>query len=253
MAFCELHYFSSALEKQTAAHVFLPEGKVKGPFPVLYLLHGLSDDYTIWQRRTSLERYLEGLPLIVVMPDGGRGFYCDAVQGFKYETAIARDLITYIDTVFPTKANRGGRCIGGLSMGGYGGIKFALKYPELFVSAHSHSGAMAYGHGFRADEPENQRILGKKEARGGGPNDLYLLTTQAKKWKAAKRPALRIDCGTEDFLFEDNRAFHAHLEKLRLPHEYQESPGAHDWKYWDEHIQGALAFHAKHLGIQHPA
>jgi len=248
MAFCELHYFSEALGKQTAAQVLLPEGKFKGPFPVFYLLHGLSDDHTIWTRRTSLERYLEGLPLIVVMPDGGRGFYCDAVEGFAYQTAIARDLVNYIDTVFHTRAERTGRCIGGLSMGGYGALKLALQYPELFVSANSHSGAPGYGHGFRSNEPEAQRILGKKTMTGG-PNDLYLLAEKAKKGKKSQRPELWIDCGTEDFLIEDNRAFHAHLTKIGLPHHYQEFPGAHEWAYWDLHIREALAFHAKHLGL----
>ena len=255
MAFCELHYFSNALSKQTAAHVFLPEGKAKGPFPVFYLLHGLSDDHTIWQRRTSLERHLEGLPLIVVMPDGGRGFYCDAVEGFAYQTALARDLVNFIDATFHTKAERKGRCIGGLSMGGYGAIKLALQYPGLFVSAHSHSGAMGYGHTVRADWPESQwpeakRILGP-HFKGGGPNDLYLLAEKVKKAPKSKRPGLWIDCGTEDFLLVENRAFHAHLKKIGLPHTYKEFPGAHDWSYWDLHIREALAFHAKHLGLDY--
>src|SRR5205823_3171080 len=146
MACCKLRYFSKALDKQTAANVILPE-KHTGPFAVFYLLHGLSDDHTTWVRRTSIERYVENLPLLVVMPDGGRGFYCDAVDGFAYETALVRDLVTFIDQTFPTRANRGGRCIGGLSMGGYGAIKIALRFPELFCSATSHSGAFGFAHG----------------------------------------------------------------------------------------------------------
>jgi len=245
MAFCALHYYSEALGKQVAAHVLLPEGKGKGPFPVLYLLHGLSDDHTIWTRRTSIERYVEKLPLIVVMPDGGRGFYCDAIEGFAYQTAIARDLVNYIDTVFPTIAQRKGRCIGGLSMGGYGAIKLALQYPNLFCSAHSHSGALNFGHGLRIDEREMQRILGPA-MEGGGPNDLYLLAAKARR---TKWPEISIDCGTDDFLIENSRGFHAHLKKLRLPHEYREFPGSHEWSYWDLHIQAALVFHAKNLGL----
>lgn len=99
MALCTLHYFSEALQKQTAAQVILPQQTAPPPWPVLYLLHGLGDDHTIWLRRTSIERYVIGLPLIVVMPDGGRGFYADAEQGFACETAIARDLVDYIDTI----------------------------------------------------------------------------------------------------------------------------------------------------------
>ncbi len=249
MAFCELHYFSRALGKQTAANILLPEGEGKaGPFPVFYLLHGLSDDHTIWQRRTSIERYVQNLPLIVVMPDGGRGFYTNAEQGFAYETAIIEDLIGFVDRLFPTRAERGGRCIGGLSMGGYGAVRLALRFPDRFRSANSHSGALGFGHrppsGDDARAAEFRRILGPNPA--GGPNDLFALAKDVGK---TNLPALRIDCGTEDRLIEDNRLFHTHLVDLGLPHEYEEFPGAHEWGYWDKHVQEALAFHRRHLGI----
>jgi S-formylglutathione hydrolase FrmB len=249
MAFCELHYFSRALGRQTAANVILPEGEEqKGPFPVFYLLHGLSDDHTIWQRRTSIERYVQNLPLIVVMPDGGRGFYTNAEQGFAYETAIIEDLIGYVDRLFPTKAERGGRCIGGLSMGGYGAVRLALRFPDRFCCANSHSGALSFGHrppnGDEARVAEFRRILGENPA--GGPNDLYALARNVDKVNLS---ALRIDCGTEDRLIEDNRRFHTRLVDLGLPHEYEEFPGAHEWSYWDRHVQEAIAFHRRHLGI----
>ena len=247
MALCELRYFSEALKKQTAAFVILPE-KGEPPFPVMYLLHGLSDDYTIWLRRTSIERYVQELPLIVVMPDGGRGFYTDAEQGFAYDAALAVELPNRIDRTFPTKAERMGRCVAGLSMGGYGAARFALSYPDRFCSAVSHSGAVAFAHKHRDDNhpmsDEFRRIIGPNPQ--GGPNDLFSL---AEKLEPSRRPALRIDCGVEDFLIDDNRAFHAHLEKLGYPHEYEEFPGAHEWGYWDVHVQEALAFHRKALGI----
>jgi len=248
MAFCELKYFSKALQKATAASVILPENDHPGPFYTFYLLHGLSDDHTTWQRRTSIERYVQELPMIVVMPDSGRGFYCDAVEGMKWETAILQDLIGYVDRMFPTKADRDGRCVGGLSMGGYGAAKLALKFPDLFCSAVSHSGAMAFAHRPLppdADPPWNTefaRIVGVDPV--GGPNDLYVL---AKQCDPALRPALRIDCGTEDFLLEDNRAFHAHLETIGYSHEYEEFPGEHNWAYWDRHVQEAIAFHLRYL------
>ena len=249
MAFCELHYFSKALGLQTAASVILPESdeQHKPPYPVFYLLHGLSDDHTIWMRRTSIERYVQNLPLIVVMPSGGRGFYVNAEQGFAYETAIATDLVDTIDRFFPTKAERGGRCIGGLSMGGYGAVRLALGNPNLFVSANSHSGALAFGHKPSSGDPrgvEFQRILGANPV--GGKNDLFTL---AEKIDPTAMPALRIDCGTEDFLIEDNRNFHSHLVTLNRKHEYEEFPGAHEWGYWDRHVQEAIAFHRRHLGI----
>lgn len=250
MAFCELKFFSKALQKATAADIILPESKLEGPFPTLYLLHGLSDDHTMWQRRTSIERYVQDLPLIVVMPDSGRGFYTDAMEGMAWETAIIRDLIGYVDTMFHTKATREGRCVAGLSMGGYGAAKFGLKYPDLFCSAVSHSGALAFAHRPLPPDPNNpwqtefSRVVGPDPV--GGPNDLYAL---AAALAPERRPALRIDCGVEDFLLEDNRAFHTYLTQLGYNHEYVEFPGAHNWAYWDLHIQETIAFHARHLGL----
>ena len=251
MAVATLNYFSPSLEKQTACNVIFPEiPGHDGPFPVFYLLHGLSDDYSTWQRRTSIGRYTQALPLIVVMPDGGRGFYCDAHQGFAYEAALIHDLIPFVDRTFHTIGERSGRCIGGLSMGGYGAIKLALKFPDLFVSANGHSGAYGFSHGqWREDESEFQRVIGPHPEA----NDCFALAERfGAATNRAKLPALRIDCGTSDFLLDQNRSFHAHLQELGIPHDYVEAPGSHEWGYWDKHVQSALQFHAKHLKISKP-
>lgn len=249
MAHLQLHYPNAALGMQAGVDVILPDPGAKGPFSVMYLLHGLSDDHSVWMRRSAIERHVGGLPLIVVMPDGGRGFYSDAGVGFAYETAIARDLINYIDEMFYTRAERAGRCIGGLSMGGYGALKFALRFPHMFCSAHSHSGAVDFGHNDQrwADTDraaEFARIIGPKPK--GGHYDLYAL---AKKIDKKLLPALRIDCGVDDFLIEQNREFHQYLLNQKIDHEYEEFPGEHSWEYWDTHIQEAIAFHVRHLGL----
>ncbi|RYG49399.1 hypothetical protein EON79_01480, partial [bacterium] len=176
MAFIDLHYYSNALGKQHAAWALVPEG-LEPPFHVMFLLHGLSDDHTIWLRRTSLERYIDGLPLVVVMPDGGRGFYADAKEGFAYGTAVGKELPALVKKLLPVREE--GWAIQGLSMGGYGAFRLALSYPETFVSAVSHSGAMTYGHD--APDPsrgdawskEAERILGRSPV--GGPDDLFAL------------------------------------------------------------------------------
>jgi putative tributyrin esterase len=185
---------------------------------------------------------------MVVMPDGGRGFYCDAAEGFQYGTAIGIELSERIDRTFPTIASRSGRAVAGLSMGGYGAIRLGLTYPDRFCAAVSHSGALAFGHRAtthdgKPNSPEFQRILGPDPA--GGSNDLFALV-EAEDRK--NLPALRIDCGTDDFLIESNREFHAHLTKIGVPHEYEEHPGAHTWGYWDEHIQETLRFVSRSLG-----
>jgi S-formylglutathione hydrolase FrmB len=248
MALCTVHYRSKALTKVTAATIILPEGPERGPFPIFYLLHGYSDDHTMWTRKTSLERYAERLPLIIVMPDGGHGFYTDAEAGYAYDTAITRDLVEFVDSRFHTDPRREARVIGGLSMGGYGALRLALAHPDLFCSAVSHSGALAWAHTpfdpATAWGAANIRLAGTQPQ--GGPNDLFALAARADR---ATLPALRIDCGIDDFLLDDNRRYHAHLQELGIAHEYAEYPGAHDWAYWDEHVQGALAFHARALGI----
>jgi putative tributyrin esterase len=246
MAFCEYHYFSPALGRQTAANVLIPEVG-RPPYSVMYLLHGLSDDYTMWSRRSNIERHVANIPLIVVMPDGGRGFYSDALSGQQFLTALAVELVDRIDRTFPTKAKRANRCVTGLSMGGYGALKFALAHPDRFASAVSMSGAVGWGHSKngRDGEPlpdEWSRILGPDPI--GGPNDLYSLVQNVAP---DQLPAMRIDCGVDDFLINDNRKFHAHLDEVNISHEYTEYDGAHSWDYWDEHVQDAIAFHKKKL------
>ena len=246
MAICEFHLNqSTALEKMTSFMAIVPDDK-PGPFPVLYLLHGLSDDHTAWARRTSLERYVSGLPLIVVMPNGERSFYTDSQANPKaaFETYLTRDIVGFVDRTFQTIPTREGRVIAGLSMGGYGAFKLALKYPHLFRAAVSHSGAVGFGR--RAFDPGGEWAAVMGENPVGGPNDIFAL---AETILAADLPALRIDCGVDDFLIEENRALHTHLTTLGIPHEYQENPGEHNWEYWDRHIQDTLKFFGRVLGL----
>jgi S-formylglutathione hydrolase FrmB len=247
MAVCTLHFHGEAINKASSMNVILPQQSAhRGPFPVLYLLHGLSDDHTIWCRRTSVERYVQDLPLVVVMPDGGRGFYTDAVTGLAYERHIMEDVIGTVERLFQVRTDRAGRAIGGLSMGGYGSLKLALKYPDVFGSVVAHSGVYDMA---RLITPDTQRHIQTRAIFGpdavGGDNDVFAL---AQRLDPAQAPAIRVDCGVDDGLIADNRALHAHLDALGIAHEYAEYPGAHTWAYWDEHIQEAIAFHWRTLG-----
>ena len=250
MAFSTISYFSRSLGKASAFNIVFPadEPEIPRPWSVFYLLHGLSDDHTIWSRRTSIERYVAGLPLVVVMPDGGRGWYTNAEVGYAHENDLVKDIIPLVDRTFPVKAERAGRCIGGLSMGGFGAVKLGLKHPDLFASVSSHSGALGVcqdpASGMRIG-PEFTRIFGEKPQ--GGPEDPFGLV---EKLDHGRIPALRIDCGTEDFLLEQNHSFHRKLESMKIDHQYEEFPGGHDWAYWDRHVQEAIAFHAKNLGLR---
>ena len=248
MSLCTLHYHSPTLGKHTAATIILPDSG-DPPFPTFYLLHGLSDDHTIWLRRTRIESYAGKYPFIIVMPDGGRGFYTNHANGPAWATHIGEELVNFIDRTFPTKRSRGHRCIGGLSMGGYGALRLSLAYPQTFSSATSHSGAVLHGSrnhprpGGALGEAEFRRIFGDLPVNSD--HDIIALAKRAQS--KGPLPHLRIDCGLEDDLITDNRKLHHELAKLNVHHDYQEFPGAHNWDYWDTHVQDALAFHARNV------
>jgi len=246
MAVCTMHFWGEALARGCSMNLIVPDRiERRKRLAVLYQLHGLTDDYTAWLRRTSIDRYVAGLPLMVVMPDGGRSFYCDAAEGPAYEQHIMKDVIGFVEQHFPVRAERSARAVGGLSMGGYGAMKLGLKFPEVFASVVSHSSAFDFAHDPKMLEgPEFRRIVGERVP--GGKDDLYAITERVSPRQA---PAVRIDCGKSDRLLDSNRRFHRHLLGLGIRHEYREFPGEHNWAYWDIRIQEALRFHAKHLKL----
>src|ERR1051325_5981896 len=220
MSLAQISFVGSSIGMNSSMNVILPDTG-NGPFPVFYLLHGLTDDHSAWMRRTSIERYVGGLPLIVVMPGTARGWYTNSATTpiNAYEDHIIKDVVAFVDRVFPTIKSRMGRVVGGLSMGGYGALKLALKYPDMFCSAVSHSGAVMTPLHKPETRPKDLlplkaefELLFGKDWRGG-PNDPVAL---AEKCPKNLRPALRIDCGTDDFLLEQNREFHAILNNLQF-------------------------------------
>lgn len=246
MPLCRVEFQSSSLGKASEMNIILPDPSVKGPYFTLYQLHGLSDDHTTWCRRTSIERYVDGLPLVVVMPDGGRGFYTDAVEGFAYESHIMQDTIGFVERFLPVRKSRTHRAIGGLSMGGYGALKLALKHPKVFGSVAAHSSACLCGHRPPEGDRREEMLRIHGEHPEGGENDIFAL---AAKLKESEAPAIRFDCGKDDFLLDANRAFRSHLRSIGLKHTYAEYPGVHEWDYWDAHFPKALEHHRKALGF----
>ena len=172
--------------------------------------------------------------------------------GRAYEDYFVKDVVGLVDGMFPTIARREGRAIGGLSMGGYGAVKMGLKYPEMFCSVTSHSGAVmtplhkpeTRPEQYQSQRAEYEGIFGM-DWRGGGNDPVAL----AEKCPVGLRPAMRLDCGTGDFLLEQNRDFHAALLGMEFSHEYEEFEGEHNWAYWDLHVREAIAFHRRVLGI----
>jgi len=242
MAFCTVQFKGESIRKDSSMCVIVPEKA--GPHPVLYLLHGLSDDHTAWRRRTSLERYLTERSLIVVLPDGHRSFYVNqpGPRGLAYEDHIIRDVVGFVDRTFPTIAARRGRAVAGQSMGGYGALMLAMRHPEMFSAASAHSAALSFAHDPIEDRPDVNAL-----AENLPPREYDCFALAEKLRPGAERPAIRFDCGADDFLLDWNQAFHAHLDRLGIDHEYVEHPGGHSWDYWDAHLPQTLEFVLRHL------
>jgi len=247
MALLHAHYWSEVLNLQTQMDVILPQRaspRPDGLWPTLYLLHGYSDDHTIWQRRTSIERYVDPLNLAVVMPAGHNSFYTDLPGGRRYFEHISEEIPAVCERMFPLSKKREDRFVAGLSMGGYGAFKVALRCPGRFAAGASLSGALDVIGFMKNDEHLSRRdlpffgVFGPIAEEKGGENDL--LTVARRLIESGKPlPRLYAACGTEDFLYENNRGFMQALQEP-LGIVYEEGPGDHTWGFWDEYIQRVL-------------
>jgi putative tributyrin esterase len=251
----EVKFHSEVLDLRNTMYVLLPQrtmaerqSKRAPKYRVLYLLHGHSDDHTAWQRWTSIERYVEGLNLAVVMPAGHLSFYTDMVYGGKYGQFIGEEVPAVVHDLFPLSSKREDTFIAGLSMGGYGAFKMALTHPEQYAAAASLSGAVDIAKvllpnkdpGNKAWLAEMRNVFGDLSKVPGSQHDLFTLAKKVSKTPV--RPRLYQCCGTEDFLYADNIRFRDAVRKLPLDLTYEEGPGEHVWSYWDKMIQNVLAW-----------
>jgi len=228
-------------------------------YPVLYLLHGLGGSAADWvSERARLADHAAAYPFIVVVPEGKDAWYTDSatVPNEKFESYFVEELIPDVDRRFRTLPTREGRGVAGLSMGGYGSLKFALKHPELFAFAGSMSGALAAA-SWLPDEkllefvrPSIARVYGpvdQPENETRRANDIYRIVRELTPERIKALPFLYLDCGTEDFLIGVNRDFSALLIEQKVPHEFRELPGGHTWPYWDRQVQEILRLAAGRL------
>jgi putative tributyrin esterase len=222
------------LPQQTSAQIGMTGSARGGDPPVLYLLHGLSDDDTIWVRRTSIERYVAPLGLAVVMPQVHRSFYADDARGYQYWTFLSEELPALAGRFFRLSDRREDTFVAGLSMGGYGAFKWALRHPERFAAAASLSGALDIAH---RDPPVIHAIFGDRPVAGTGDDVMWLLDQAG-----ATLPRLYLACGTEDWMYPDNVRFRDACAAKGVPLTVDFGPGDHEWGYWDAKIQDVLAW-----------
>jgi putative tributyrin esterase len=237
-------FHSQSLGRDVRYRVLLPRNyEDHGRYPVLYLLHGIYGDYLNWDTRTGLESYAQNLPFLIVMPDAGDSWYTNSatVPADKFEDYIAKDLIGEIDAKYHTIRDRHKRSIAGLSMGGYGAVKLALKYPDLFAFAGSLSGALNAAQNLDTERPDFRakllEVFGGSQSHVRSENDVFQIL---KLSGSASYPYFYLACGTSDSFLPVNRAFVERLSSSNIPYEYHETSGGHTWEYWDGAVQPLL-------------
>ncbi len=235
MTIATVQFMSAALGRMMSYNIILPKSGA-GPYPVVLQLHGHADDHTTWLQRTNIAVYAWSHPMIIVFPDGENSYYLNLDEPGslrkwhkeKYEDFIIKDLREHITNTFHVQPGRW--AIGGHSMGGFGATRLGCKYPELFASVWAHSGAF-----WTRDDLEDT-VPDLDDA------DIYLHAERLAQ--SIHKVELTFDCGLDDHLLAKNRALHAHMDKIGLPHQYIENQGAHQWEYWDKHVSAALIQHA---------
>lgn len=254
----EVNFLSEVLSVHSTMYVLMPQRPLadikterKPKYKTLYLLHGYTDDHTAWMRWSSIEKYVEGLNLAVVMPAVSTSFYTDMAFGRNYFQFISEEVPAIAREMFSLSSAREDNFVTGISMGGYGAYKLALTLPERYAAAASLSGALDVtqtikGHGLhdpKVWKPEMQSVFGDLRKLAGSQHDLFALAKKAAR--SSLKPRLYQCCGTEDFLYADNVRFREAIRRLPFDHMYEEGPGEHVWGYWERMIQNVLKWMLK--------
>lgn len=248
MSFFQCDFYSNCLQKMTQVNVVFPARTAISQIgqqavaaqdrpPVLYLLHGLSDDNTIWMRRTIIERYAEAKGLAVVMPDGGRSFYCNLPGGERYFDYISEELPALIEGAFQVDTTPQKRFIAGLSMGGFGTIKTALRCPGKFAAAVCFSGALDPSW-LKQENPALYKADFQTDPAAAEEDVFGLLERYPED---AVKPRLFIACGEKDMRFFDvNRRFYEAAKAKGFEVVWDQGDYGHEWPFWDLEIQKAI-------------
>ncbi len=255
MALLHVNFFSNSLGMCAACDVILPQRSNKligmetkasaDRNPVLWLLHGMSDNHTIWQRRTSIERYAAPLGLAVVMPNAHLSAYADMAHGGNYFTYITEELPRKMRGFFPLSDKREDNFICGLSMGGAGALKIGLAKPENYAAIGCLSAGGINRHREKDVSPERMKrkmmLFGDRDLTGTEEDVFGNALRNVESGKPC--PQIYHACGSEDFLLDsahETRDFFQGLAGDPYKYIYDESTGAHTWEFWDEHIQTFL-------------
>ncbi|QZE14551.1 esterase family protein [Halosquirtibacter laminarini] len=234
---------SKKMKKEVPNLVILPENYTsKKEYPVLYLLHGATDDYTGWITKCpELKNYVDRYKMIIVCPDGARtSWYFDSPvdKKMQYESYITKDLVSYIDSHYSTIDNVKGRAITGLSMGGHGALYLAFRHQDIWGAVGSMSGGVDF-----TPFPLNWDIA-KRLGSYASNHEVWAKNTVLSQVYLLTKSSLKItfDCGKDDFFYPMNVKLHEKLDYYNIPHDFAVRPGRHNWKYWCNSIKYHLIF-----------
>ena len=235
--------YAAGMKKEVKNVVILPENySSQKKYPVVYLLHGYSDNYAKWVKTVpGIKTLASQHQLIIVCPDGGyNSWYMDSPVDttYRYESYIVKDLVTFIDSHYSTIPDRQKRAITGLSMGGHGALYLAIRNKEIFAHAGSMSGGVDLRYSTKSWEIAKR--LGSYETNQEEWNNRSVVN-MVEKLKN-KELDLIIDCGVSDFFYQINAGLHRRLMALNIDHDYIERPGTHSWQYWTNSIKYQLLF-----------
>ena len=253
---------SNILKKEVKYTIYLPAdySTSERTYPVVYLLHGYTDDNTGWLQFGEINRYAdkaiaEGIlpPMIIVMPNGDSSWYINSYDGKEnYEDFFIKEFMPSVEKTFRIKAEKKYRGIAGLSMGGYGTLFYSLKYPQLFAAAAPLSAAVLDDTAMVIMPDNNwdrtfaqlfgRGLKGKERLNNAWYNNSILKMVDTKSADDLKKVRYWIDCGDDDFLTKGNCLLHIAMVEKKVPHEFRVRDGAHNWTYWRTGITDALQF-----------
>jgi S-formylglutathione hydrolase FrmB len=262
---------SKILSHPVAYCVFLPPSYDSNParkYPVLYFLHGLGESAQTllgsggWNLIENLWEEKQIGDFVIVAPSADRSFYVNSFDGkVRYEDFFIREFITFVESHYRIEGQRRYRGITGISMGGYGALRFAFKYPQVFGSVSAHSAALvAKLPPVQASSPQEEALAHTMGTAFGIPFNMPFWDknnpfTLVENGARATGVQIYFDCGTEDqFGFDAGaQAFHQLLTAKKIPHEFHLYPGGHDWSYFAEHFPASLKFHSRAFGASPPS
>ncbi|MBN1579450.1 MAG: esterase family protein [Anaerolineae bacterium] len=249
MALIRIDHVPETVKVNLPLNIILPDpGKMEGvpvaKRKVLYLLHGLSDDASAWQRYSSIEAFAASYGLVVVMPSVGRSFYIDQPNGQRYFTYLTDELPQYLADVFGLVPRREDTFIAGNSMGGYGAFKAALLYPERYAAAASFSGVLSLAI-FQTlpDDPRQDEfalLFGDLGKLSGSEHDPAVWLRHAAQ-NSSPLPRLFIAVSRQEDIYALSGMFYAACQSLGVQADYHEQDGGHNWFFWNEQIRRFLA------------